>query len=145
MLKKAGIVVAAATAGLLALSPLAFAHEKGDHKEMGKESHSVSEPTVVENTVINEETTSRSPECDFSAAADNSVDQEGTGGSSLLGLGGLVANVAAPINAQTQAPIASCNNIEDVLNTNIEDNLQDNDQDNDETSTDVEDSFNTED
>ena len=30
MLKKAGIVVAAATAGLLAVSPLAFAGDKGD-------------------------------------------------------------------------------------------------------------------
>lgn len=31
MLKKAGIVVAAAAAGLLAVSPLAFAGDKGDH------------------------------------------------------------------------------------------------------------------
>ena len=137
MLKKAGIVVAAATAGLLALSPLAFAGDKGHEDTKGDH--------ATTTTVVNEETTSRSPECDFAASADNSVDQEGVGGSSLLGLGGLVANTAAPINAQTQAPIASCNNIEDVLNTTIEDNFQDNDQDNDEISTEVDDSFNTED
>ncbi len=35
MLKKAGIVVAAAAAGLLAVSPLAFAGDKDDHKGHG--------------------------------------------------------------------------------------------------------------
>ena len=36
MLKKAGIVVATAAAGLLAVSPLAFAGDKGDHDGHGK-------------------------------------------------------------------------------------------------------------
>ncbi len=132
MLKKAGIVVAAAAAGLLALSPLAFAHD-GDNG---------GSPQTPPTTVVVEEgdTTSRSPECTFDAAADNSVDQEGVGGGSLLGLGGLVANTAAPVNAQTQAPILSCNNIEDILSTETTDNSEDNDVDR----TDVEDSFNTE-
>lgn len=132
MLKKAGIVVAAAAAGLLALSPLAFAHEDDNGGS----------PEAPPTTVVVEEgdTTSRSPECTFDAAADNSVDQEGVGGGSLLGLGGLVANTAAPVNAQTQAPILSCNNFEDILSTETTDNSEDND----ETSTDVEDSFNTE-
>jgi hypothetical protein len=35
-------------------------------------------------------------------------------------------NAAIPVNAQTQAPIASCNNIEDVLDLNVRDNFQDN-------------------
>ena len=35
-------------------------------------------------------------------------------------------NAAIPVNAQTQAPIASCNNIEDVLDLNVTDNVQDN-------------------
>ena len=125
MLKKAGIVVAAATAGLLALSPLAFAHDdKGGYDETDKH-HSVSEPAVV-----NQESTSRSVDCDFEQETDNSIDQEGEGGDSLLGLGGLVTNTAIPLNTNIQAevPIASCNNVED----------------NDET-TSVEDSFNTED
>jgi hypothetical protein len=112
MLKKIGLIVGGSAAVLLAASPLAFA-----------------------------DTTSRSPECTFSAAADNSVDQAGEGGDSLLGLAaGPVTNLGTPANAQTQAPVTSCNNIEDVLDTNIEDNVQDND----DTETTVEDSFNTE-
>ena len=59
MLKKAGIVVAAAAAGLLALSPLAFATDNGYHEE-----------TPPTTTIVNEESTSRSPECTFDAAAE---------------------------------------------------------------------------
>jgi hypothetical protein len=120
VLKKAGIVVAAATAGLLALSPLAFAGDKGHEDPKGAHS----------TTVVNEETTSRSVDCDFEQDNDNSIEQEGVGGDSLLGLGGLVANTATPVNTDIQAavPIGSCNN----------------DEDNDET-TSVDDSFNTED
>jgi hypothetical protein len=132
VLKKAGIVVAAAAAGLLALSPLAFAHDDNGGS-----------PEAPPTTVVVEEgdTTSRSPECNFDAAADNSVDQEGVGGGSLLGLGGLVGNTAAPVNAQTQAPVLSCNNIEDILSTETTDNSEDNDV----TRSSTEDSFNTED
>ena len=135
MLKKAGIVVAAATAGLLALSPLAFAGDKGHEDTKGDH---------ATTTVVNEETTSRSPECTFDADADNSVEQDGEGGDAgLAGVGGLVGQLGAPINAQTQAPVGSCNNIEDLVDLNVEDNLQDNDQDNDEITTDIEDSGNT--
>lgn len=135
MLKKAGIVVAAATAGLLALSPLAFAGDKGHEDPKGAHT----------TTVVNEETTSRSPECTFDADADNSVDQAGEGGDAGLAgaAGGLVTQLGAPINAQTQAPVGSCNNIEDVVDLNVEDNFQDNDQDNDEIDTSIEDSGNT--
>lgn len=138
MLKKAGIVVAAATAGLLALSPLAFAGDKGHEDTKGD--HAA--PTT---SVVSEETTSRSPECTFEADADNSVEQAGEGGDAgLVGAaGGLVTQLGAPINAQTQAPVGSCNNIEDIANINVEDNLQDNDEDNDEITTDIEDSGNT--
>jgi len=31
-----------------------------------------------------------------------------------------------PINAQTQAPILSCNNLEDLVDVNVRDNFQDN-------------------
>ena len=42
-----------------------------------------------------------------------------------LGAAGILAavNAAIPVNAQTQAPIASCNNIEDVLDLNVRDNV----------------------
>ena len=134
MLKKAGIVVAAATAGLLALSPLAFAGDKGGHDD-GKGHHHMTETQE-----------SPSAQCTFDATADNSVEQGGTGGESLLGgVAGAVSNVAAPVNGQTQAPVGSCNNVEDVVDLNIEDNVQDNSQDNDEETLTVEDSGNTED
>ena len=139
MLKKAGIVVAAATAGLLALSPLAFAHDKGGYDETDKKHHSVSQPVVV-----NQESTSRSVDCDFEQETDNSIDQEGEGGDSLLGLGGLVTNLATPVNTnlQVQAPIGSCNNLEDLVDVNVEDNFQDNSTTEESVSESIEDSFN---
>lgn len=41
MLKKAGIVVAAATAGVLAMSPTAFAHDHGHDHDHGNRQHGV--------------------------------------------------------------------------------------------------------
>lgn len=41
MLKMAGIVVAAATAGLLATSPMAFAHDHHGHDHDGNRQHGV--------------------------------------------------------------------------------------------------------
>lgn len=130
MLKKAGIVVAAAAAGLLALSPLAFAGDKGheDHHHKGEHSTSAGYD--------------HSPNCSYEAAADNSVEQAGEGGDSL-GVGGLVGNVAAPVNGQASAPVGSCNNVEDVVDVNIEDNVQDNSTTTSESSTDIDDSGNT--
>lgn len=116
MIKKAGIIVGGTLAVLVAASPLAFADS------------------------------SRSPECTFDAVADNSVQQDGEGGDVLAGLvGGAVTNGAVVGNAQTQAPVTSCNNVEDVLDSSIEDNFQDNDQDNDVITETIEDSFNLED
>jgi len=58
VLKKAGIVVAAAAAGLLALSPLAFAGDKGDdYDHHGYDHHGSSSVEVEENSnEANEET-----------------------------------------------------------------------------------------
>lgn len=115
--KKAGVVVGGTLAVLVAASPLAFA-----------------------------DTTSRSPECTFDAAADNSVEQEAIGGSALLGLeGGAASNVVDVVNVQTQEPLLSCNNVEDVVDVSITDNVQDNSEDSDVESSSVVDSFNTED
>jgi len=121
VLKKAGIVVATAAAGLLAVSPLAFAgesgghwgHDKGDHKGHHK-SYSKHDDHSVNYD--------HSPSCDFARQdAANGVNQAATGvGPSLLGLAGLAIPVAVPINANVQAPILSCNNIEDVLNPRID-------------------------
>src|SRR5256885_3920260 len=83
VLKKAGIIVAASAAAILAASPLALA-DSYDH----------------------------SPKCSSAKqGADNSVVQNATGVLALLGAGGTVAQAGAPVNAQTQAPVASCNNV----------------------------------
>jgi hypothetical protein len=101
VLKKAAIIVVGSAAVVLAASPLALA-DSFDH----------------------------SPQC-ISArqAADNSADQAASSAvTGTLGAAGILGalNAAVPVNAQTQAPVASCNNVENVLNTDISDNVQDN-------------------
>jgi len=100
VLKKAAIIVVGSAAVILAASPLALA-DSFDH----------------------------SPQCvSATQAADNSVGQAASAATPALGAAGILAavNAAIPVNAQTQAPIASCNNIEDVLDLDISDNVQDN-------------------
>jgi hypothetical protein len=99
VLKKAAIIVAGSAAVILAAAPLALAHGT-DHSPTCKAAKQ-----IVGN--------------------DNPQTANGTT-APLLGLLGIAANIAAPVTAQVQAPIASCNNVENVLNTKISDNLQDN-------------------
>ena len=117
MLKKAAIIVVGSAAVILAASPLAMA-DSYDH----------------------------SPQCvSAPQAADNSVAQAASATTPALGAAGILAavNAAIPVNAQTQAPIASCNNIEDVLDLNVTDNVQDNSKNIDKSKTVNRDSFNT--
>ena len=117
MLKKAAIIVVGSAAAILAASPLALA-DSFDH----------------------------SPQCvSATQAADNSPAQAASATSPALGAAGILAavNAAIPVNAQTQAPIASCNNIEDVLDLNVTDNVQDNSKNIDKSKTVNRDSFNT--
>ena len=98
MLKKAAIIVVGSAAVILAASPLALA-DSFDH----------------------------SPQCvSASQAVDNSVAQAATATTPVAALLGAAANIAVPINAQTQAPILSCNNLEDLVDVNVRDNFQDN-------------------
>jgi len=117
VLKKAAIIVVGSAAVILAASPLALA-DSFDH----------------------------SPQCvSATQAADNSPEQAASAASPALGAAGILAavNAAIPVNAQTQAPIASCNNIEDVLDLNVTDNVQDNSKNIDKSKTVNRDSFNT--
>ena len=117
MLKKAAIIVVGSAAVILAASPLALA-DSFDH----------------------------SPQCvSATQAADNSPAQAASATTPALGATGILAavNAAIPVNAQTQAPIASCNNIEDVLDLNVTDNVQDNSKNIDKSKTVNRDSFNT--
>ena len=117
MLKKAAIIVVGSAAVILAASPLALA-DSFDH----------------------------SPQCvSATQAADNSVGQAASAANPALGAAGILAavNAAIPVNAQTQAPVASCNNVEDVLDLNVTDNVQDNSKNIDKSKTKNVDSFNT--
>lgn len=133
MLKKAGIVVATATAGLLALSPLAFATT--DHHEGEHHSHQDHSRTDVDYT--NVERDNLTNDCAFGQEGPD-VRSSATGGSSLLGAANLVTSVIAPVTAQTQA--LNCNNI------NVSDvvDFDSNNSTRTATRTDVDDSFNTE-
>jgi len=98
VLKKAAIIVVGSAAVILAASPLALA-DSFDH----------------------------SPQCvSASQAVDNSVAQAATATTPVAALLGAAANIAVPVNAQTQAPILSCNNLEDLVDVNVHDNFQDN-------------------
>ena len=78
MLKKAGIVVAAAAAGLLAVSPLAFAGDKDDHDGRGHGHHGKSKVEDV-----------------------NSIDGSNSG---LINVAG--NNIAVPVNVcDNQVPV----------------------------------------
>lgn len=124
MLKKTGIIVATAAAGVLGLSSLAFATTE-HHADPSDVNYSNVEKGNVGN------------DCEFGQDGGN-VDQELTGGNSgLLGLGNAVTGVVAPITAQTQA--LNCNNINvtDVVD------LDSNNTTDTRTSTAIEDSNNT--
>ena len=99
MLKKAGIVVTAAAAGILALTPFAFADNDSHHDSHHGSTH-VEYSNVEDHNLTND--------CDF-AQDGGDIDQDLTGGSSLLGVGGLVTGVVLPITTQTQA--LNCTNI----------------------------------
>ncbi len=128
MLKKAGIVVAAAAAGVLALTPFAFA-DNDSHHEMPAPGH-VEYTNVEEGNLTND--------CAF-AQEGPTVDQDVRAGSSLVDVAGLATGAVAPVTTQIQA--LNCTNVglTDVI---------DSDSNNETTAveeTEIEDSFNTED
>ncbi|HZG89308.1 MAG TPA: hypothetical protein VEZ42_03755 [Pseudonocardia sp.] len=100
MLKKTGIIVAAAAAGVLGLSSLAFATTGNDDHGHGH-SHSSVEYSNTESGNLGND-------CDF-AQDGGSVDQNLAGGGSLLGVGGAVDGLVAPVTTQIQA--LNCTNI----------------------------------
>lgn len=133
MLKKAGIVVAVAAASLVAVSPLAFATEGHDDHDRGHGQHH-SAPRDIDYTNVEEGNLSN--DCAFGQAGPQ-VASSATGGSSLLGIAGLVTDIIAPVTTQTQ--LLNCNNI------NVSDVIDFNSNNTDQTSTrtEIEDSGNT--
>jgi hypothetical protein len=114
VLKKAGIILAATTAGVLALSPLAFAgesHHDAD-KNYGKDHKGHSR--VVENDVNSD---NLSNDCQFGNTT-GATNQGVFGGSSLLGVLSPVTGIVA--NAPIQTNLLNCNNVnvEDVADLN---------------------------
>ncbi|GAA3059790.1 hypothetical protein GCM10010464_25460 [Pseudonocardia yunnanensis] len=119
MLKKAGIVVAAATAGLLAVAPLAFAADRGgsDNGPRGGDSSTVG--------FFDIDSEYDGADCAYDNTAETANANDGTStGIALLGAAANVLTQAfAPVTAPIQAgaPIASCDNL------TFEDNRQDDD------------------
>jgi hypothetical protein len=106
VLKKAGIILAATTAGVLALSPLAFAgesHHDAD-KDYGKD-HKGSHSKVVENDVNSDNI---SNDCQFGNTTGD-TNQGLFGGSSLLGA--LSPLTGAVANAPIQTNLLNCTNV----------------------------------
>jgi hypothetical protein len=114
VLKKAGIILAATTAGVLALSPLAFAGDKGHDadKHYGKDHKGHSK--VVENDVNKD---NLSNDCQFGNTT-GATNQGVFGGSSLLGVLSPVTGIVA--NAPIQTNLLNCNNVnvEEVADLN---------------------------
>lgn len=104
MLKKTGIIAAAAAAGVLGLSSLAFATTGGD--DHGHGSSNVEYSSVERDNLSND--------CEF-AQDGGTVDQNLTGGSSLLDVGGAVTGAAAPVQTATQALNCTNLNLTDVV------------------------------
>jgi hypothetical protein len=114
VLKKAGIILAATTAGVLALSPLAFAgesHHDAD-KNYGKDHGGHSK--VVENDV---NSGNLSNDCQFGNTT-GATNQGVFGGSSLLGV--LAPVTGAVANAPIQTNLLNCTNVNvsDVIDSN---------------------------
>ncbi|GAA1168153.1 hypothetical protein [Pseudonocardia alaniniphila] len=118
MLKKAGIVVAAATAGLLAVAPLAFAADRGD-SDNGQRGGNAPSLSLYDIDLEND-----SAECAFINNAQADVTNDGTSNVfALLGAAtGALTQTIAPVTTATQTvtQTASCNNL------TFEDNRQDN-------------------
>ena len=115
MLKKAGIIVATAAAGVLAFSPLAFAgesHHDAD-KNYGKKDHHAKVVKQEENV----STDNVSNNCQFGNQSGD-ANQGLFGGSSLLGvasaLTGAVANTAGQVNALNCTNV----NVSDLVDNN---------------------------
>jgi hypothetical protein len=105
MLKKAGIVVAAAAAGLLAVSPLAFAttgHD-GPHRDHRSQPQSNS----VDYTNIQRDNDTN--DCNF-AQSGGRADSSAFAGGGLLSILNPAISAAAPITANLNA--LNCNNID---------------------------------
>ncbi|GAA1168172.1 hypothetical protein [Pseudonocardia alaniniphila] len=120
MLKKAGIVVAAATAGLLAVAPLAFAGDRGDDSDQRSESRSASSTVGLYDIDYEND----SAECLTLNNATSTADNAAT--SNTLAILGLATSTLtqtltpAATAAQTPLQTASCNNF------TFEDNREDN-------------------
>ena len=115
MLKKAGIILAATTAGVLALSPLAFAGESQGHdadKHYGKDDKGHSR--VVENDV---NSGNLSNDCQFGNTTGD-TNQGVFGGSSLLGVLSPVTGAVA--NAPIQTNLLNCTNVNVVRRHRLE-------------------------
>jgi hypothetical protein len=103
VLKKTGIIVSVATAGVLALGGMAFA--TAPHHEA---------PAPSNHTNISQDNVGN--DCEFGQEGP-AVAQDLTGGDSLVGVAGAVTGAVAPITAQTQALNCTNVNLKDLVDS----------------------------
>jgi hypothetical protein len=120
VLKKAGIVVATAAAGLLAVSPLAFAGDKGDHEDHDgngdKKRHSSHDSRYEHNNNGDKTLVEQRGDGGNNACSNTQLgDFDATGGNGLLSL----IPILNGVNALDQVNALQCVN---VLNNNLNDN-----------------------
>jgi hypothetical protein len=108
VLKKAGIIVAASAAGILAFTPLAFAGSSrghDGHQSHGQDDKSHSVVKKEDNDVNKDNLTN---DCAFGNAG-GSPTAGALGGSSLLGVAAPVTSLATDVTSQLNT--LNCNNI----------------------------------
>lgn len=121
MLKKTGIIIAAAAAGVVGLSSLAFATTSSPAPQIDRTS-------IEQGNLTND--------CPLGQDA-GTVDQDLAGGSSLVGAAGAVTGIAAPVQTATQALNCVNLNVTDVIDVDSGNTTETR------TKTEVEDSNNT--
>lgn len=114
MLKKAGILVAATTAGLLAVSPLAFAGDKGYDGDDRDGDHTTS-ITNEENTNIDiDERT----DVDIEDSSVNNCDNEQSSNDESRNGGGLLLGAVSVLNSSNVNALQCTNILNNFLNDN---------------------------
>lgn len=114
MLKKAGILVAATTAGLLAVSPLAFAGDKG-HDGGGRDGDRETSITNEENTNIDIDEENN---VDIDDSSVNNCDNEQDSNDESRNGGGLLLGAVSVLNSSNVNALQCTNILNNFLNEN---------------------------
>ena len=124
MLKKAGIILAATTAGVLAFTPLAFAGSKdgdsnggGSHKHWGSSHDHLSDPKHHDSDGGDTDKDNVSNDCRFGNQSGPAT-QSLVGGSSLLGVADALTGTVTQATGQLNTLNCTNVNVSDLVDNN---------------------------